>query len=168
MRVDDSNQRPGGATDDGKVGAFDRERRGWHELIAVVGVLTPEDVLEPGYYTDPDWCVRDVVAHIGTWLAEGQVQLERIGAGTYGRTEIDIDAVNAELLEGMKGEPWDVTWTQAQAARTVLLQVWRDLELHTDDAHWWIAKSGPDHYAEHLPRLRAWTDELVARRTRTT
>ena len=32
----------------------------------------------PGYYRDPDWTVRDVVAHVGTWLAEAQLQFERI------------------------------------------------------------------------------------------
>ena len=153
---------------DDYVSAFDEERHGWHELVSIVGSLSPDEILRPGYYRHPDWCVRDVVAHIGTWLAEGQVQLERIGAGTYEAKEIDIDAVNAELLEGMRGQPWDVTWTQAQAARTMLLQVWRDLRVHNDDAHWWIAKCGPQHYAEHLPRLHEWADELIAARTRTT
>jgi hypothetical protein len=27
--------------------------------------------------------VADLVAHLGTWLAEAGIQLERIGAGTY-------------------------------------------------------------------------------------
>jgi catechol 2,3-dioxygenase-like lactoylglutathione lyase family enzyme len=31
-----------------------------------------------------------------------------------------------------------------------------------DDAAFWIRKAGPDHYAEHLPRLRQWLKELTA------
>ena len=45
---------------------------------ALVRSLTPEECLEPGYQRDPDWTVRDVVAHLGTWLAEAQVQFERM------------------------------------------------------------------------------------------
>ena len=50
------------------------ERRGWYEVLALVRSLTPHECVEPGYYRDPDWTVRDVVAHLGTWLAEAQVQ----------------------------------------------------------------------------------------------
>lgn len=27
----------------------------------------------------------------------------------------------------------------------------------------WLSKAGPDHCAEHLPRLRAWVKELTGR-----
>jgi catechol 2,3-dioxygenase-like lactoylglutathione lyase family enzyme len=29
-----------------------------------------------------------------------------------------------------------------------------------DEAAFWIRKAGPDHYAEHLPRLREWVKEV--------
>lgn len=61
---------------------IDAERRGWYELVELVHRLTPEERLAPGYYRDPGWSVRDVVAHLGTWLAETQVQFERMTAGT--------------------------------------------------------------------------------------
>ena len=28
--------------------------------------------MAPGYYHDPDWSVRDLVGHLGTWLAEAR------------------------------------------------------------------------------------------------
>ena len=62
---------------------IEAERRGWYEVADLVRSLTPAECLEPGYYHDPDWTVRDVVAHLGTWLAEAEVQLEQINAGTY-------------------------------------------------------------------------------------
>ena len=88
-------------------------------LLDLVGSLVAGEFLEPGYYRDPDWTVRDVVAHLGTWLAEAQVQFERINAGTYGGHDVDIDALNAAFLEAMVGQPWDVAWVQANAARTM-------------------------------------------------
>ena len=71
--------------------AIEAERLGWYELITLVRALTPEECMEPGYYHDPDWAVRDVVAHLGTWLAEAEVQFERINAGTYEGHDVDID-----------------------------------------------------------------------------
>jgi hypothetical protein len=87
---------------------IDREREGWYEVVALVRLLTPEECLEPGYYRDPDWTVRDLVAHIGTWLAEAQIQFERIGAGSYEGHDVDVEALNVALLDGMAGQPWDV------------------------------------------------------------
>jgi hypothetical protein len=48
--------------------------------------------MESGYCIDPSWSVRDVVGHLGSWLAEAQVQLERVSGGTYEGHDVDIDA----------------------------------------------------------------------------
>jgi hypothetical protein len=143
---------------------IDAEREGWYELVRLVRSLTPEECLEPGYHRDPDWAVHDVIAHLGTWLAEAQVQLERIGAGTYEGHDVDVDALDAVLLEGMEGQPWEVTWVQAQAARTWMLEVWDALREPSDEAAWWIRKGAAEHYGGHLDRLQEWTEELIARR----
>ncbi len=144
---------------------IEAERLGWYELIALVRSLTPEECLVPGYWRDPDWTVRDVVAHLGCWLAEAGTQLERMAGGSYEGHEVDVDALNASFLEAMSGQPWEVAWVQANAARTVLLQDWIALARRDDEAAWWIRKSGQDHYAEHLGRLREWVADLTSRRT---
>lgn len=144
---------------------IEAERSGWYELASLVRSLTPEECLAAGYYRDPDWTVRDLVAHLGTWLAEAEVQFERMSAGTYEGHEIDVDALNATLLEAMAGEPWEVAWVQANAGRTRMVDEWSLLHEPGDEAGWWIRKSGGDHYAEHLARLREWAAELVGRRT---
>jgi Mycothiol maleylpyruvate isomerase N-terminal domain len=144
---------------------LEAERLGWYELVDLVRSLTPDECLEPGYQRDPDWTVRDVVAHLGTWLAEAQAQFERMSAGTYEGHDIDIDGLNATLLAAMDGQPWDVAWVQANAGRTRMIEEWCLLRDTSDEAAWWIRKSGSDHYAEHLGRLREWRDELIRRRT---
>jgi len=140
------------------------EERGWYELAALVRALDPEERLIPGYYTDPDWSVRDVVGHLGTWLAEAAAQFERMRAGTYEGHDVDIDALNALFLEAMHGQPWDVAWAQANAARTMMRQAWQELGEPSEEAAWWIRKSAVAHYAEHLGRLREWVAELIGRR----
>jgi hypothetical protein len=143
---------------------LDAEALGWRHLVEIIRALTLEQRLAPGYYVDPAWSVRDVVGHIGTWLAEAGIQFERIRAGTYEGHDIDIDGLNEAFLAAMHDQPWDVSWTQANAGRSRMVQVWAELGEPDDEAAWWIRKSGSDHYEEHLPRLREWVEELRARR----
>jgi hypothetical protein len=144
---------------------IDRERVGWYEITGLLRRLEPDETLGHGYYRDPDWSARDLVAHLGTWLAEAETQFQRMGAGTYdGHDAIDIEALNAWLLTAMADQPWTVVWVQAQAARTRMLVEWFRLPERTPEADWWIRKAASDHYAEHLDRLREWVAELVAAR----
>ena len=143
---------------------IEAERRDWYEIAALVRSLTPAECLVPGYYRDPDWTVRDVVGHLGTWLAQAQAEFERISAGTYEGHEVDIDGLNAQFLAALAGQPWDVAWLQATTGRTRMLDEWYRLREPSDEAAWWIRKAGCDHYDEHLPRLREWVADLIARR----
>jgi hypothetical protein len=143
---------------------IEAERLGWYEQTRLVHSLDAEEVLEPGYYTDPDWSVADLVAHVGTWLAEAGVQLERIAAGTYEHQEVDVDARNAEFRAAMGDQPWSVIHSQAEASRSRMLKAWYGLPVRTPAAAWWVAKAGPVHYSEHIDRLREWVAILHARR----
>jgi Mycothiol maleylpyruvate isomerase N-terminal domain len=154
---------PAGAELDPMTRHLEAERSGWYELAELVRSLTPEECVTPGYYRDPDWSVRDLVAHLGTWLAEAESQFERMTAGTYEGHGIDVDALNARLLAAMEGQPWEVAWVQANAGRTRMLDEWLDHDA-TDEVIWWLQKSGGDHYADHLERLRAWATELIEQR----
>jgi hypothetical protein len=135
------------------------ESEGWTELHELVDSLTPEQAEQPGYYVE-GWSAKDLVAHVGVWLAEAGVCLERIAAGTYRSEEIDVDATNRASLEAMKDLPFRTVHAQASAARTRMLSVWRTLIEPTEDAVFWIRKSGTEHYGQHVPRLREWVAEL--------
>ena len=139
---------------------IEAERTGWYELLELVHSLDSDDIVRPGYYRDPDWSVADLVAHLGTWLAEAGIQLRQIEAGTYQPRDLDIEALNAEFRTAMSGQPWDVILTQAQASRYRMLAVWYALPSRTDAAAWWVAKAGAEHYREHLGHLRSWVREL--------
>jgi hypothetical protein len=143
---------------------IEAERRDWYEIAELVRSLTPRECLFPGYYRNPDWTVRDVVGHLGTWLAQAQTQFERITAGTYEGHDVDIDGLNERFLAALADQPWDVAWLQATTGRTRMLDEWYRLREPSDEAAWWVRKAGCDHYDEHLPQLREWVAELIARR----
>ncbi len=77
------------------------------------------------------------------------------------------------LVPGYYVDPaWTVrdlaAWAQAHAGRMRMVQEWCALREQTDEAAWWVRKSGPDHYLEHVGRLREWVDELIGRRSAAT
>jgi hypothetical protein len=140
------------------------EAEAWSELHAVIDRVTPEIANEPGYFEE-GWTAKDAIAHIGTWMARGATMLRQIASGTYREGEIDVDAENARFLEAMRDVPLETVHLQAAAAHGELLRAWAQLPEITPDATYWVRKAGPEHYAEHLPRLEAWVDQLSNRRS---
>lgn len=137
------------------------EEEGWHEVHALIDSLSPATVERPGYFEE-GWSAKDLLAHIGAWLAQAGVALEQIGSGTYRVDEIDIDALNGRYLETLRELPFEVVRAQAEASRTRMLVASAGVLTASDDASFWINKAGPEHYTEHLPRLREWVKELNA------
>jgi hypothetical protein len=109
---------PGRRRDQPYAAEVEAERAGWYQLTSLVRLLMHDECLVPGYYPEPALTVRDLVAHLGTWLAEAPMQFERISAGRYEGHDIDIYALNGRLLVAMAGHPWEVAWVQANAGRT--------------------------------------------------
>ena len=140
------------------------EAEGWHRLHAVIDRVTPEIAAQPGYFEE-GWTAKDAIAHLGTWMARGATMLRQIAAGTYREGEIDVDAENERFLEAMHDVPLETVHLQAAAAHGELLSAWSQLPEVTPPAAYWVRKAGPEHYAEHLPRLEAWVDELSRRQS---
>src|SRR4051794_5289335 len=96
------------------------EDAGWRELHALIASLPARCVEEPGYFEE-GWSVKDLLAHVGAWLAQAGVALEQVAAGRYRAADIDVDALNGRYLETLRGLPFDVVRAQADAARTRML-----------------------------------------------
>ena len=116
------------------------EDRLWAELQGLVDSLPQDKVEEPGYFIE-GWSAKDLVAHIGGWLAQAGVVLERVRFGTYRPEEIDIDAINAATYAAMHEVPFNDVRAQAVAARNQMLRAWRSLPERSDEADRWIRKS---------------------------
>jgi hypothetical protein len=136
------------------------EERLWAELHDLVDSLQEDGVDDSGYFSE-GWSAKDLVAHVGSWLAEAGVVLERIRFGTYRPSEIDIDAMNATFYEAWHHVAFLDVRAHAFASRNRMLRAWLALTEPSAEADRWIGKAGPDHYAEHLPRLKDWVLRLV-------
>jgi hypothetical protein len=154
------------AFDQSLIAEIELERARWAEITALTDLLTPGERLAPGYFVDPDWSAKDLVAHLGMWLTEAETQLINIAANSYEPHEFDADRRNAATLAALKDQPWDIVWTQANGARIWMHHAWFALREHDDAADRWVRKAGAEHYGEHLDRLRAWVAELIDLRTR--
>jgi hypothetical protein len=148
------------------AGELELERSRWKAISAFVELLSEDERLAPGYYSDPDWSVKDLVAHLGAWMAEARVQLLDIAARSYVPHEVGVHERNAATLEATKAEPWDRVWARTTGARAWMLEAWFGLSGPDEAANQWIRKAGAEHYGEHLSRLRDWVHELIELRTR--
>jgi hypothetical protein len=135
------------------------EDAGWNDLHGLMDSLTLEQAERTGYFPE-GWSAKDVLAHVGSWLAEAGLILQQISKGTYRPEEIDIDSMNRRFLEALRDVPLKTIRAQASAARARMLLAWVALPELTPEAAFWIRKGGAEHYAEHLPRLREWVSEL--------
>jgi hypothetical protein len=140
---------------------FSEESRLWAELHDLVDSLPGDQVEEPGYFEE-GWSAKDLIGHIGSWCAEAGAVLDRIRFGTYRADEIDIDEMNRRFYEALHDVAYHDVRAQAFTARERMVRAWRSLPEPSEEADRWIAKAGPDHYSEHLPRLRDWVAELAA------
>jgi hypothetical protein len=137
----------------------------WTEIMELVDLLTPEERAAPGYFRDPDWSVKDLIAHLGWWHAEARTELLKIASRAYEPHDFDIDRLNADTLAAHRAEPWDHVWSGASAARAWMLEAWLGLRGRSNVASRWVRKAGAEHYGEHLDRLRAWTADLIELRS---
>jgi hypothetical protein len=135
------------------------EDRGWAELRGLVDPLTPDQVTRPGYHEA--WSVKDLLAHLGCWMAEAATMLERIRLGTYDGWDEDVEGRNRKWLETWRNADVGAVWSELHAARTRMLEEWDRLGEVTEEADEWFRESGEEHYVEHLPRLRAWVAEMA-------
>jgi len=93
------------------------EEQLWSELHGLIDTLPRDKVEEPGYFAE-GWTAKDLIAHIGSWLAEAGAVLEQIRFGTYRPEEIDIDAMNKRFFDSLHDTAYPDVRAQAITART--------------------------------------------------
>ena len=126
----------------------------WAELCAALQGVAHERLLEPGL--TEEWTPKDLMAHLGCWMAEAANMLEQMRFGTYESRKLDLDAINASFYEATKDQSLRDVWAEMEAARTRMFQEWDALAEVTADAEEWFVESGPAHIVEHLPELQAF------------
>jgi hypothetical protein len=127
------------------------EDLGYDALRSLLNALSPQDLVEPGL--TPEWTVKDLLAHLGCWMAEASHALERIRLGTWERHRVDVDAKNREFFEACKDLDVPAVKCELWSGRAMMLHEWGALREPTPLAEEWFRESGSAHYREHLPDL---------------
>jgi hypothetical protein len=135
------------------------ERVGWRELTDLLGSLEPERLEEPNV-TDEGWSPKDVMFHVGGWLAEAGLRLEQMRAGAFDAgndpSGDEIERMNRSWFESSRQMDTDAVRAMLEASHARMLDAWNALQEKTPDAWSWFDESGPRHYAKHVSDLRAW------------
>lgn len=133
------------------------EERGWLELTEVFGDVPPERFDEPSV-TDEGWSPKDVMYHVAAWAEEASTVLGRIAAGTHRESDPDTQALNEEWFEQGKELEGDIVRVRFAKSRVAMRQAFSRLAAVDANAWEWFEESGPRHYEEHLPDLRAFLE----------
>jgi len=131
------------------------EERGWAELRAVLGRIPTDRVEEPGV-TDEGWSAKDVMFHVGAWLAEAARQLERIRAGTYVVEGDRVEERNRAWYALSRTLDLPTVRVELASSRVIAHEALAGLVEVTPEAREWFEESAALHYAEHLPDLVRW------------
>jgi len=138
------------------------EDRGWLELTEVFGDVPPGRFDEPSV-TDQGWSPKDVMYHVAAWAEEAAMVLGRIAAGTHRKNDPDTQALNEAWFEMGRGLDDDVVRIRFAKGRTSMRQAFSRLPEVDPTAWGWFEESGPRHYHEHLPDLRAFLERGTTR-----
>jgi hypothetical protein len=133
---------------------LDREDAAWTELHESLDGFPPEQLASVKLNAE-GWSPKDVMFHIGAWLAEAGKQLERMGAGTFVEPKLDTDELNARWLDVSRSVDVETAEAELMSSRIRMLRELAVLPEITPAAQEWFEESGDVHYREHLPELRA-------------
>ena len=135
---------------------FEREEAAWQKLHAALSGLSTEQLLTPTLNAE-GWAPRDLMFHVGGWLAEAARQLERMRSGTFTEPDLDVDAINDEWFRLSRRLDAETAEAELMSSRARMLASLAALDEVTPSAQEWFEESGELHYTEHLRELRAWT-----------
>lgn len=146
----------------------------WRELHAYLNTLTPEQMNGP---TDAaGWTVKDHVMHLAVWedsinaLFEGRSRAENSGVPQDVWDSHDFDAINEIIRQQFIGLPYAEVQQRFQVVHEKLLgklaamsaddlyrpyQHYQPGDQRTDPVINWVNGDTFEHYAEHLPWMRA-------------
>lgn len=136
---------------------LESERAGWEQIESLVGRLSPQQAVVPGYL--PGWSVKDMLAHLAGWFSVAGMELEQVGSGS-GAVPGNIDELNKEFVDANRDQPLTIVLGEARTARNRMLQELRTLGRIPEQVRDAVHKAGPDHYLEHIDRLQDWVEEV--------
>jgi hypothetical protein len=133
------------------------EDQGWRRLHALLRRIPTHRLDEPTV-TPEGWSPKDVMFHIGAWLAEAARQLDRMREGTYRPQEDTVEELNSAWFALSRTLDVPTARAELESARVIARDALGALPLLTTDARGWFEESAWLHYAEHVVDLERWLD----------
>jgi hypothetical protein len=133
------------------------EDDGWTSLHGVLGSI-PKERLEEGGVTDDGWSPKDVMFHVGAWLAEAARQLERMRVGTYVVEGDSVEDRNRAWFELSRTLDVPTARAELESSRVIAREALAALPELSPEAREWFEESAGLHYAEHVPDLVRWLE----------
>jgi hypothetical protein len=135
-----------------------QDEAGWLALCERFDSI-PADRFEEPTVTPEGWSPKDVMFHVGAWMGDAGIQLERMRAGTFDPDEespASIQERNGELFEISRSLDPSTVRTEFAAAHQRMCEELGLMPELTPHAVEWFEESGPLHYTEHIEDLQAW------------
>jgi hypothetical protein len=138
-----------------------------HQTFEAMLDRIPEERMDEIALYD-NWSIKDFIAHIGWWEHTAAERMAAIVRGEHPDLPHGSAPLNAEIQERYRETPlYEVRAMESRSFHALLLQVEQTSEKDIFDLDrfeaardypllQWIADSSYDHYAEHLPNVRAW------------
>jgi hypothetical protein len=133
------------------------EDEGWRMLHDVLGRI-PKQRLDEPTLTNDGWSPKDVMFHVGAWLAEAARQLERIREGTYVGAGVSVEDRNQAWFALSRTLDLSTVRAELESSRIMARDALYALPELTPEAREWFEESAGLHYAEHVPDLVRWLD----------
>jgi len=131
------------------------EDRAWSSLHALFERVPPSRFEDP-QVTSGGWSAKDVMFHVGAWLAEASRQLERIREGTYEEPRVTSQELNDEWFALSRTLDPVTVRAELEAGRVMARETLGTLGEVTPLVREWFEESGVLHYAEHAVSLERW------------
>jgi len=134
---------------------LDEEEREWEALHGLLDEIAPERLSDPRIPPD-GWSAKDVMFHVGAWLADAGRTLEQIRFGTFTGEESDIDELNRQWFALSQRLDAQTCRAEMEASRARCRAELAALESVTAQAQEWFEEAGALHYRKHVKDLLDW------------
>lgn len=134
------------------------------KLTAALDGLTDEEAVRAGL--NPEWSVKDALAHITAWELEGAEVVRQIQQGTYERKPFNqeiIDRFNAEAVESRRGLTMGQARGEFDEAHAAFVRLLEALPEEVDErapVYKFTEAVAIRHHAHHAAQIEEWKKRM--------
>lgn len=144
----------------------ERVRESHRKLTAALENLTEEQATRKGL--NPQWSIKDALAHIAAWEIEGARIVGEIQKGTWSPRKIDkemIDGFNSQAVETRREHSMPQVREEFDAAHREIERVIETFPDEVDEsspAYKYIEAVTFKHLAHHAAQIEEWKSKVLS------